>query len=270
MSARYVYDLAFGDRSSLTALPIGTGQPVARIELGLKPLPQSAQFPAGPLVIGDSVVLLDTSNSRLLAIRDAEGWPLLWEVSRPELQNAGPSIGRSGDNVVLSDDSGVHCIRAADGRALWSQQIENATIANVTGPGETVYVSASGGQDGDRLLALSPGGEVVWEYAAGRADGRPRRIDPLVLSRPDDVIIRTRFDYTDPPRCDYALVAVGKQSGQQVWETRLGADHPIFGIDNQIATGGDLVAAITKNRLVVRHSDGSVVGFSDPSLIGER
>ena len=268
VSARYVYDLRFGDSSSLIALPIGTGRPVTRIEIGLKPLPQSAQFPAGPLVIGDSVVILDTTNSRLLAIRDAEGWPVVWEASRPDLQNAGPFIGRSGDNVVLSDDSGVHCIRAADGQSLWSHQIENATIANVTGSGETVYVITSGGQDGDKLLALSPDGELVWEYAAGKADDRPRRIDPIVLSRQDDVIIRTRFDPSDPPRADYALVALGKHSGRQVWETRLDADHPIFGTDNQIATGGDIVAAITKDRLVVRRGDGSVARFTDPSLIG--
>ncbi|MBI4419904.1 MAG: PQQ-like beta-propeller repeat protein [Gemmatimonadetes bacterium] len=111
---------------------------------------------AGPLAVADSVIVVQTTEGRLVAFARASG-EKLWTARLAGLGSSGPLV--AGDLVYAATARGsVHAVNAGTGRRVWQREVEP-----VVGPlflaGERVIAATSPG----RVYALNGAtGTVVW------------------------------------------------------------------------------------------------------------
>ena len=144
---------------------------------------EAAGYTGGPAVAADGTIYIAAADGRLLAY--APDGSLLWQTSLPGGSQAAP-VGAP----ALSPDGTVYVADAAaglaaldpQGQVLWyfeSGEISPPTRGPLAGPDGVIYLRLEDAQHGERLLAVSAQGELLWAVdAVTRGTGLALRLSP--------------------------------------------------------------------------------------------
>ena len=263
------------------ALKPETGEAVWRTPVGPKFLDELGNGPrATPTVDGDVLYTL-SARGRLVALKTADG-AKVWEVDLPQAFGAKvPNWGFSasplveGDLVLLEVGAAGKGLVAFDkktGAVRWSARDGDAAYSSpvsmtIGGVRQLVFTRRTGSE----VVALTPGGEVLWSHA-----GPPTVITMARFIPPDKVYVSAGDDFG-------ALLLkikseAGKMTAEEIWKTRGMKNHfndPVvvgdylYGFDNgtfkclSLATGEQTWAqrGLGKGSLIT--ADGLLIVLSD-------
>lgn len=283
-----------GETEYALALKPETGEVVWRTPVGPKFLDELGNGPrATPTIDGDVVYTLG-GHGRLVALKAADG-AKVWEVDLPQAFGAKvPTWGYSasplveGDLVVLEVGGAGKGLVAFDkktGAVRWSARdgdaaYSSAAAMTIGGVRQIVFPR----RVGPEVVALTPGGEVLWTHA-----GPPSVITMARFVPPDKVYVSAGDDF------GAILLRIksegGKMAAEEVWKTRQMKNHfndpvavgdHLYGFDNatfkclSLATGeqawaqrglgkGSLIAA---DGLLIVLSDRGTLVLAEPSPAG--
>jgi outer membrane protein assembly factor BamB len=176
--------------------------------------------------ISQEKIIVASAKGKLEAFDRLTG-KSLWDIDLDEPLTGGVGVGE-GLVLVASADGKVWALRENDGAEVWHSQVDGQVLAPPQAKGKTVAVLTFSGN----LIGLdTANGVKQWNYATGapvlslRASAAPLMADEAVYAG---------FG-------SGKVVAVERETGRPLWETRIGFSQGSSEIERQVDVDGDML-----------------------------
>jgi outer membrane protein assembly factor BamB len=193
----------------------------------------------GPVIAEGYVAVLEWEAGSLYCFKDGADGTLAWE-SRSDARRYA-TLGSVHERLIVAGPKAVQGIEPASGHVVWTIDDEFAWAASVSGVIDAAYLVMHHGRSAEKasdLVARGPrNGQLLFSYTPDAGDRGIRKIDPRIYSTQDAIIALT---HNPSPPYEYAIVAVSKPNGTELWRHDLGADRIGRGAQVIAANGGNV------------------------------